>query len=44
MTFDAVLSAVQPELAPVWAGIASGTAGFGFGKLGEVVGDMVCPQ
>lgn len=44
MTFDAVLTVVQPELAPVWAGIASGTAGFGFGKLGEVVGDMVCPQ
>jgi uncharacterized protein YukE len=44
MTFDAVLTTVQPELAPVWAGIASGTAGFGFGQLGEVVGDLVCPE
>jgi hypothetical protein len=43
VTFDAVLTVVQPELAPVWAGIASGTAGFGFGHLGGLVGDMVCP-
>lgn len=44
MTFDAVLTAVQPELAPVWAGVASGTAGFGFGHLGGVVGELVCPE
>ncbi|WP_319449623.1 MULTISPECIES: hypothetical protein [unclassified Mycobacterium] len=44
MTFDAVLTAVQPELAPVWAGVASGTAGFGFGQLGGVVGELVCPE
>jgi hypothetical protein len=43
VAFDTVLTMVQPELAPVWAGIASGTAGFGFGHLGGLVGDMVCP-
>ncbi len=43
IAFDAMLTVVQPELAPVWAGIASGTAGFGFGHLGGLVGDLVCP-
>jgi uncharacterized protein YukE len=41
---DVALTAFAPELGPVWAGIASGTGGFGFGKLGGFVGDLVCPQ
>jgi hypothetical protein len=41
---DVALTAFQPELGPIWAGIASGTGGFGFGKLGGFVGDLVCPQ
>lgn len=41
---DAALTAFQPELGPIWAGIASGTGGFGFGKLGGFVGELVCPQ
>ena len=41
---DAALTAFQPELGPVWAGLASGTGGFGFGKLGGFVGELVCPQ
>jgi hypothetical protein len=44
IAFDTVLTLVQPELAPVWAGVASGTAGFGFGHLGGLVGEMVCPS
>ncbi len=41
---DVALTALQPEMGPIWAGIASGTGGFGFGKLGGFVGDLVCPQ
>ncbi|MEU0494935.1 hypothetical protein [Mycobacterium sp. NPDC006124] len=41
---DAALTAFQPELGPVWAGLASGTGGFGFGKLGGFVGELVCPK
>jgi hypothetical protein len=40
---DVALTAFQPEFGPIWAGIASGTSGFGFGKLGGFVGDLVCP-
>lgn len=41
---DVALTVVAPELGPVWAGVAAGTGGFGFGKLGGFVGDLVCPQ
>jgi hypothetical protein len=41
--FDAALTVLQPELAPVWAGLASTTAGFGMGYLGGIVGELVCP-
>jgi hypothetical protein len=44
VTVDVALTAFAPELGPIWAGIASGTGGFGFGKLGGFVGDLVCPQ
>jgi hypothetical protein len=44
LALDAALTAIAPEFGPVWAGIASGTGGFGFGKLGGFVGDLVCPQ
>ncbi|MCU1696566.1 MAG: hypothetical protein JWR34_2629 [Mycobacterium sp.] len=43
LAFDTMLTLVQPELAPVWAAAGSMSAGFGFGQLGEVVGEMVCP-
>jgi hypothetical protein len=41
---DVALTAFQPELGAVWAGIATGTGGYGFGKLGGFVGELVCPQ
>jgi hypothetical protein len=41
---DVALTAMAPELGLIWAGLASGTSGYGFGKLGEFVGDLVCPQ
>ena len=40
---DVALTAMAPELGPVWAGLASGTGGYGFGQLGEFVGELVCP-
>jgi hypothetical protein len=43
LAFDTALTVVAPELAPVWATVWSTSAGFGFGYLGEVLGEMVCP-
>lgn len=43
VTVDVALTAMAPELGPVWAGLASGTGGYGFGQLGEFVGELVCP-
>ncbi|GAB7068206.1 hypothetical protein H7J06_17895 [Mycobacterium hodleri] len=41
--FDAALTVMAPELAPVWAAALSTTGGFGFGYLGGIVGNLVCP-
>lgn len=40
---DAALTVLAPEMAPVWAAAASTTGGFGFGYLGGIVGNLVCP-
>lgn len=41
---DVGLTAFIPELGPIWVGLVSGGGGYGLGKLGEFVGDLVCPQ
>lgn len=43
MAFDAALTVMAPELAPVWAATMSTAGGFGFGYLGGIVGNLVCP-
>jgi hypothetical protein len=44
IALDSALTVLAPEMAPLWAAAASTTGGFGFGYLGGIVGNLVCPQ